>query len=75
MKYTPEEIRDIARFAKSLLNVNELHLLPYHRLGSDKYAWLGRDYLAKDIELPHKAKMEKLYEVVKAEGLTCQIGG
>lgn len=72
---TPEEIRDIARFTKSLLNVNELHLLPYHRLGSDKYAWLGRDYLAKDFELPDKEKMQKLYEVVKAEGLSCQIGG
>ncbi len=72
---TPEEIRDIARFAKSLLTVNELHLLPYHRLGSDKYTWLGRDYLAKDIELPNKEKMQKLYDVVKAEGLNCQIGG
>ena len=72
---TPEEIRDIARFTKSLLNVNELHLLPYHRLGSDKYTWLGRDYLAKDFELPDKEKMQKLYEVVKSEGLSCQIGG
>lgn len=72
---TPEEIRDIARFTKSLLTVNELHLLPYHRLGSDKYSWLGRDYLAKDFELPNKEKMQRLLEVVKAEGLNCQIGG
>ncbi len=72
---TPEEIRDIARFTKSLLTVNELHLLPYHRLGSDKYTWLGREYMAKDFELPDKEKMQKLFEVVKEEGLNCQIGG
>ncbi len=72
---TPEEIRDIARFTKSLLTVNELHLLPYHRLGSDKYTALGRDYLAKDFALPGKEKMQKLLEVVKSEGLNCQIGG
>ena len=72
---TPEEIKDIARFTKSLLTVNELHLLPYHRLGSDKYTALGRDYTLKDLALPSKDKMQKLLEVVKAEGLTCQIGG
>lgn len=72
---TPEEIRDIARFTKSLLTVNELHLLPYHRLGSDKYTALGRDYLAKDFALPDKEKMQNLLEVVKSEGLNCQIGG
>ncbi len=30
---TESEILEIARFAASLPNVNELHLLPYHRLG------------------------------------------
>ena len=34
---TPAEIAAIARFAESLPEVHELHLLPYHRLGQDKY--------------------------------------
>ena len=41
---TEEEIGDIARFAASLGTVKEMHLLPYHRIGSDKYAGLGRAY-------------------------------
>ena len=47
---SPEEIRDIARFAKSLGTVEEMHILPYHRLGSDKYQGLGREYSLSHIE-------------------------
>ena len=36
-----EEIQAIARFAASLPGVNKIHLLPYHRLGQDKYEGLG----------------------------------
>ena len=72
---TPDEIRQIARFAKSLGTVNEMHILPYHRIGSDKYAGLGREYKLKDIEPPSKELMNELLEVVRSEGLKGQIGG
>ena len=39
---TPEEIYAIARFARSLKGVKEMNLLPYHRLGQDKYEGIGR---------------------------------
>ena len=42
---TVEEIRGIAEFADTLPGVEQLHLLPYHRLGQDKYVGLGRPYL------------------------------
>lgn len=45
----PEEILSIARFAASLGSVKQLHLLPYHRLGYDKYVGLGRDYGMGDV--------------------------
>lgn len=72
---TPEEIYDIANFASHLPNVKRLHLLPYHRLGQDKYKGLGREYLLPDILPPSKEKMEKLLEVASSTGLICQIGG
>ena len=65
----------IAKFANSLPNVKELHLLPYHRLGRDKYAGLGREYSLADIEPMPKAKMEHLLQVAETSGLYCQIGG
>lgn len=71
---TKEEIRDIARFAKSI-GVKEMHILPYHRLGKDKYAGIGRSYTLEEIEPPSKELMKELLDVVISEGLKGQIGG
>ena len=72
---TPEEILAISQFARSLPGVKQHHLLPYHRLGSDKYEGLGRDYLLSHIEPPSNEKMEELLTVAKTTGLHVQIGG
>ena len=74
---TKEEITEIARFAASLPNVSELHLLPYHRLGQDKYAGLGREYAMAHVAPPTNAEMESLLEAARgaAPSLTVQIGG
>ena len=73
---TVEEIQRIAGFADTLPGVNKIHLLPYHRLGQDKYEGLGRTYLMGDIEPPSKEHMETLKKAVHAvSGLDCQIGG
>ncbi len=72
---TREEIKAIASFAKTLPGVMEHHLLPYHRLGQDKYQGLGRVYAMKDIEPPSHEKMEYLLSVAMESGLRCQIGG
>lgn len=71
---TESEIRDIAEFAKSI-GVTEMHLLPYHRIGSDKYAGLGRRYEMAHIEPPSKEHMADLLKVVNNVGIKGQIGG
>ena len=40
---TKEEIGEIAKFASSLKGVTQMHILPYHRIGTDKYKGLNRD--------------------------------
>ncbi len=72
---TPEEIREIAKFAASLPGVEEIHLLPYHRLGQDKYAGLGREYTLKHITPPTEEHMNELLNVALSVGLKAQIGG
>ena len=53
-----------------------MHLLPYHRLGQDKYKGLGRPYLMGDVEPPTNEKMEMLLRTaVEISGVECQIGG
>lgn len=73
--HTPEEIRAIAEFAASLPKVKELHLLPYHRLGQDKYNGLGRKYLLDGVEPLTERDMEPLLYEVERTGLRGQIGG
>ena len=72
---TKEEIAAIAEFARSLRGVKEMHILPYHRIGMDKYKGLGREYSLTDIEPPSKELMNELLEVVESYGLKGQIGG
>ncbi len=73
--HTKEEIKAIAVFAKSLPGVKELHLLPYHRLGQDKYEGLGREYTLAHLEPPDNEYMEELLKAARTSGLQCQIGG
>nr|WP_177296589.1 glycyl-radical enzyme activating protein [uncultured Blautia sp.] len=73
---TVEEIRGIAAFADTLPGVEELHLLPYHRLGQDKYEGLGREYLMEGILPPEPEKMKTLKMAAESSSsLRVQIGG
>lgn len=73
---TPQEIGAIAAYTRELKNVRRIHLLPYHRLGQDKYEGLGRPYLMGDVEPPPNEKMQELLQVAERySGIECQIGG
>lgn len=72
---TPEEILAIAKYAASLPGVEEIHLLPYHRLGQDKYEGTGREYTLKEIVPPTDEHMQNLLKVALSTGLKAQIGG
>lgn len=72
---TKEEIGEIAKFASSLKGVTQMHILPYHRIGTDKYKGLNRAYSLTGIEPPSKELMNELLEVVNSYGLKGQIGG
>ena len=72
---TADEIRDIASFAKTLKGVTEMHILPYHRHGADKYAGLGRNYELDGVLPPTDEHMEMLKGVAESVGIKCQIGG
>ena len=68
---TPEEIRDIAVSTRELGHVKRLHLLPYHRLGQDKYDGLNRPYLMGEVKPPANEKMQMLLKWQKSfQGLS-----
>ncbi|KZL91025.1 glycyl-radical enzyme activating protein [Clostridium magnum] len=70
-----KNIKATANFAASLKSVKELHLLPYHRLGQNKYEYLGYNYIMKDLQPPTKEEINNLKDLVKKCGLICKVGG
>ena len=68
-------IEKIAKFANNLKMVKEIHILPYHRLGVNKYNCLDRKYKIEDcIVTPSREYMEELKETIENIGMKCNIG-
>ncbi len=57
------------------LHMRYVDLLPFHRLGSSKYAALGVDYKYKDIPTMTSKQIEPLLFVFRKYGLEAAIGG
>lgn len=71
-----DEVLAIANIANSLPDVKHLHLLPYHRMGENKYGYLNYEYRMGDVKPPNPEDVSRLRELVeKNTSLTCQIGG
>lgn len=72
--HSEADMRAMLDFAASLTNIHEVHFLPYHALGSHKYALLGRTY-----ELPAASvsedEIQPYIEYAQHNGLITSIGG
>ena len=64
---TRQDAEAIGRFLKGHANVT-YEALPYHRLGTQKYAFLGMEYPLGDVALPEGAAEQFQAEVDKARG-------
>lgn len=71
---TPEEARRIAA-AAAQAGVTAVNLLPFHRLGSAKYAALGQPYAFAEIQPPAAEKLEALLDIFRSAGLAASKGG
>jgi len=56
------------------IGVNEMHLLPYHGFGAQKYRQLGREYKL-DIAPPTPERMEEIRQMLSGKGIAIQVGG
>ena len=70
-----EEFHRIAEFAKSL-NIDTVHVLPYHTLGESKYEMLCKAYeMGYEIKSLPREEAKIYQQVVQSHGLNCVIGG
>ncbi|WP_238882262.1 glycyl-radical enzyme activating protein [Clostridium sp. YIM B02551] len=69
-----ENISKTIKIAKEN-NINEIHILPYHTLGMDKYKRLQKEYKLKDLDKRDLGYIETLKAMVEEENIKCIIGG
>ncbi|MFM2620699.1 [formate-C-acetyltransferase]-activating enzyme [Vibrio owensii] len=67
-------IESVLRFLKPF-NIREIHLLPFHQYGANKYETLGMEYLMKDIPVPTQSEVEAIRSHIQASGYQVVIGG
>lgn len=70
-----DSIVSLAELARSLETIQEIHLLPYHRLGQSKYERLGLEYALNNQPTMSKADVVDLYDILVNAGFRVQIGG
>ncbi len=70
------DMRNIRAFAQFVVQtgVEEVHLLPYHRLGESKYVKLGREYDCAGFT-PEKEAVDEIRAVFESHNLRVMIGG
>ncbi|WP_145488700.1 glycyl-radical enzyme activating protein [Yersinia aleksiciae] len=68
-------VRGIVDFAADEIGVKEIHFLPYHTLGINKYSLLGEDYLAvnRPLDAPDLLAFAESY--ARDKGLTAILRG
>jgi pyruvate formate lyase activating enzyme len=65
----PDEVSQIASFARALGNVERVDVLPFHQLGRHKWEQLGLEYQLDDCRPPSGELVERTCAVFRAAGL------
>ncbi len=68
-----ENIERTGKFLASLKKVEWVSLLPYHRMGVDKYENLGKPFRLKDTKTPSHQRMQMIKEKLETFGLNIRV--
>jgi len=70
---TVENLQATAAFMAGL-ELKEVNLLPFHRLGHSKYEQLGLDYEYAQVPTPSAEALKSYQRIFEAAGLQCYVG-
>jgi pyruvate formate lyase activating enzyme len=73
--HTEKEIFPMIDFVLTLKNIREVHLLPYHTFGKEKYKMLDMEYKMGDIKQVADWELAPYIQYAESLGLKVQIGG
>lgn len=63
-----ENIVETAHFVSKLGNNVKLEILPYHRLGEDKFKWMNRNYELEGVQVPEKITKIEMEDLIESKG-------
>ncbi len=69
-----QTLHTIARIATKN-HISELHILPFHQLGSGKWTALSRNYSCECVQSPSEEQIAHAKSVFEASGLLVNVGG
>lgn len=70
-----KDIEDFINTLKNIRGIEEINILPYHNISSEKYKRLNKKYELEEIEAPTDGKMEEIKKAFEKEGFKVKIGG
>jgi pyruvate formate lyase activating enzyme len=68
-----ENVRQMADVVRSLAGPPPMTVLPYHRLGADKYRRLGRDYAMPDVAAAAPERVAFVRDLLRESGLRVDV--
>ena len=71
----PDELKAIATLARSVPGVTQVNLLPYHKIGVQKFGRLGQVYDLEELTTPSETQMERARGIFRDCGLDTHVGG
>lgn len=72
--YSEETLEGIIKYAREL-GIKEVHLLPYHSLGKNKWEQIHKDYYFKNLKMMDKSVLERYVQYGKDQDVFVKIGG
>jgi pyruvate formate lyase activating enzyme len=72
---TEENINQLAEWITKLKSIQEINLLPFHKIGYSKYEKLNRENKLLDLNPPSSERLDQLVDTFRELGFITKIGG
>ena len=66
----PDNVAGVADIVARWPNVSRVEVLPFHQMGADKWASLGRTYELADVKPPTNEELDAARDIFRSRGLT-----
>jgi pyruvate formate lyase activating enzyme len=73
--HSKKEIQTMVDFVSTIKGIKEIHFLPYHTFGVEKYRMLGMEYLSDSAVQLRDEELLTYVQYSQSQGLISKIGG